>query len=149
MGAQRLLSPLELAVQVIGPLSGERCPELRLLASIGQVTQAGGDLDDLLLERGELQVRGRVRLAQDTLAAQRLDLALLGLLQKAADPNQLLPELSFLLALSLDRVRSGSQRVAGPRLEQLATRLIAGRQCGGAAHEAAAVARHPPVQPAL
>src|SRR5260370_5189986 len=115
MRAKRLPSPLELADKVIGPLSCQCRPEFRLLQAARQVTEAGSDLEDLLLERRELLVRGRLGVAQRTLAGKHPDLGLLSLLKESADPNQLLPQLRFLLALPLNRLGCRSQRAGGLR----------------------------------
>src|SRR4029077_13594408 len=76
MGSKGLLRALELAHHVIGALAGERRPEVRFLAPVGELTHAGRYLEDPLLEGGELLVRSGLRLTQRTLTPQRLDLGL-------------------------------------------------------------------------
>ena len=110
MGAKHLLSSLQLASQVIRPLTRQRGAELGLLPTLHQLPEGGRRFLDARLERGKLPFSGQVGIGERALAVQGFDLQLLSLPEQPTDPDQLLAELRFLRRLTLDRFGRGGQR---------------------------------------
>ena len=81
MRLEDLSSPLELATEVVRPLTRQRRPQLGLLATRHQLAHAGPGLEHPLLELTHSLVGGLLGVGQRTLAGQRVDLQLLGLSQ--------------------------------------------------------------------
>src|SRR5438270_12903948 len=111
MRAKHLPRALHLPDEVVGSLPRERGTQLDLLASLVKGGQTAGGLLEPGVQRRKLLLRDQARVVESALAAQRVALQLLGLLQQPADPNQLLPQLFFLLRFSLQRL---GRRCQGP-----------------------------------